>query len=214
MTYDESEVTSHHQTHWYFWHKMLGGINQHFITSYQFRPGQVLVPNLERKLVIRSFLDFRITYIVRLFQQLKEDSYGLVGTLKSQKYWTFTDTGPSGWWEWRARGECFSTEGKNKDVEEFSYLLQEQGASPVKGQRLPPGPCGAAPGLWSITDTSAAITSSASTHSFPFQPFLFSFTTIYAPGLSWQAEIFLEPIISNTKVTLSEKGRKGIFNFG
>lgn len=65
---------------------MLGGINQHFITSYQFRPGQVLVPNLERKLVIRSFLDFRITYIVRLFQQLKEDSYGLVGTLKSQKY--------------------------------------------------------------------------------------------------------------------------------
>ena len=47
MTYEESEVASHNQTHWYFWHKMLSGINQHVITSYQFRPGQVLVPNLE-----------------------------------------------------------------------------------------------------------------------------------------------------------------------
>lgn len=129
----ESEVTSHHQTHWYFWHKMFSGINQHFITSYRFRPGQVLVPNLKRKLVIRSFLDFRITYIAHLFQQLKENSYGVVGTLKSQKYWTFTDTGPLGWWEWTARHECF-TEGKNKGGEGSSHL-QEQGASPVEGPR-------------------------------------------------------------------------------
>lgn len=122
---------------------MFSGINQHFITSYRFRPGQVLVLNLKRKLVIRSFLDFRITYIAPLFQQLKENSYGLVGTLKSQKYWTFTDTGPLRWWEWMARRECFSTEGKNKGGEESSHL-QEQGASPVEGQRLPPGPRGAA----------------------------------------------------------------------
>ena len=42
-----------------------------------------------------------------------------------------------------ARRECFSTEGKNKGGEESSHL-QEQGASPVEGQRLPPGPRGAA----------------------------------------------------------------------
>ena len=112
-----------------------------------------------------------------------------------------------------ARGERFSTEGKNKGGEESSHLLQEQGASPVEGQRLPPGPRGAAPTLWSITDTSDAINSSTSTHSFPFQPFLFSFPTVYAPGLSWQVEIFLEPIISNTKVTLSEKRQEGNFKF-
>lgn len=200
----ESEVTSHHQTHWYFWHKMFSGIDQHFITSYWFRPGQVLVPNLKRKLVIRSFLDFRITYIAHLFQQLKENSYGVVGTLKSQKYWTFTDTGPLGWWEWMARHECF-TEGKNKGGEGSSHL-QEQGASPVEGPR------GAA--------QSMVYNRHISCHyflcldplfPFPAIPFLLHHclrprTTLAGRDILWTNHF-------QYKVTLSEKRQEGNFQF-
>lgn len=203
MTYEESEVASHNQTHWYFWRKMLSGISQHFITSYQFRPGQVLVPNLE--VSHHVFFGFQNYIYSTYISTTKRELLWTCWHIKKSKILNFHRYRITGWWEWTPRGEHYSTEGKNQGGEESSHLLQEQGASPVEGQCLPPGPRGAAPSLWSITDTSDAINSSASTHSFPFQSFLFSFPTVYAPGLSWQVEIFLKLIISNTKVTLWKK---------